>query len=95
MKRKVDPTKARDLYLLRNDIMKKGFEKNISLECFCCHKKFSTDSENFITIYGNITAELDGGIIGNNFDKDGELFWFMYFCRNKKCWPKILTGKYR
>jgi hypothetical protein len=93
MKKEVDPKKAMPLEELLQGILEKGFIKEIIPECSCCHKKFSIDSEDFITIYGNITVGLKGGIVGNHFDSDGKLFRLDFFCRDIKCLPKYIINK--
>lgn len=58
------------------------------ITCDKCNKLFLKNSENYFTIEGNIYIGEDGGLIGNNFDKEGKVVRINHFCRD--CLKKIL-----
>lgn len=53
------------------------------VECTTCKAIFKTDSEDFITIYGNIMIGEFGGIVGNNFSPEDptKLIKTTVFCK--------------
>ena len=64
---------------------------NEKVICQCCGKRHFPDEETFIIIYGNITVGFGGGIIGNNFSKDGKLKRAACFCRKESCFKSIVS----
>jgi hypothetical protein len=52
-----------------------------TVRCDRCNKLHDVNSETFVTIYGNICVGLGGGIVGNNFDKDGDLERVSVYCK--------------
>lgn len=60
-------------------------DQNLVIECMVCKKLHNPDKDTFFTICGNVFVGLKGGIIGNNFSKDGELARIMFICRNEFC----------
>jgi hypothetical protein len=64
---------------------------NQKITCEHCGKRHFPDEETFIVIYGNITVGFRGGIIGNNFAQNGQLFRAAIFCRNEKCIGNLLS----
>lgn len=93
MEKKVDPRKAMPIDQLYKDIIDKGYMKDLAyIKCDACNKLHPKDSEEFISIYGNIMVGLNGSIVGNNFDEDRRLFRLFYFCRKLECFPKLLFG---
>jgi hypothetical protein len=73
------------------DVILKNINKNIveCIECDKCRKLMKIDSEDFYTIRGNLMIGLNGGLIGNNFDKDDKCVRENCYCIN--CFKKIIN----
>ncbi len=82
-----DPRK--DFLPLVNHI-KPLIEKNKQFICIKCGKRHFPDEETFVIIYGNITVGVSGGIIGNNFHKDGTLARVALVCRTAECFGQVI-----
>jgi lipopolysaccharide export system protein LptC len=52
-----------------------------TVRCDRCYKLHEVKSETFVTIYGNICVGTGGGIVGNNFDKEGNLERVSVYCK--------------
>jgi len=78
----VDTTKVMILDKLYKESLKKEFKKYEipCIKCIECGKVHDPNEKTFITVMGNITIGLDGGLVGNNFDEKGKVFRFTYFC---------------
>jgi hypothetical protein len=59
--------------------------QNFVVECMVCKKLHNPNKETFFTICGNALVGIKGGIIGNNFSKNGKLARIMFICRNESC----------
>lgn len=64
---------------------------NQKIICDECGKRHFPDEETFIVIYGNLTVNFAGGIVGNNFTQDGKLFRAAVYCRSKQCIGNLLS----
>ena len=73
------------------DVILKNINKNIveCIECNKCKKLMKIDSEDFYTIKGNLMIGLNGGLIGNNFDKDDKCVRENCYCID--CFKKIIN----
>jgi len=87
MKRKdFDPKKAINLYDLLKTIAQADYMfYPVIVKCTSCGAWHNSDTETFFTVWGNITAGIEGGIVGNNFDENGQLARLSFFCRHPKC----------
>lgn len=56
-----------------------------AIRCACCKKLLDAESNDFITIHGNVTIGTHGGVIGDNFDEVGRLFRVFHFCKHRDC----------
>jgi len=72
------------------DYSKLKNEPILAVKCDICGQLHEAESNKFVTIHGNITVGLGGGIIGNNFDKDGHLFRQFIFCDTRDCMQKFI-----
>jgi hypothetical protein len=66
-----------------------------AIECFFCKSLLRADSEQFISIHGNICIGQNGGVIGNNLDDDGRVARTTCICRSEHCLnqlTKLLIG---
>ena len=72
------------------EVILKNINKNIveCIECDKCRKLIKIDSEDFYTIRGNLMIGLNGGLIGDNFDKDDKCIRENCFCID--CFKKII-----
>lgn len=59
------------------------------VKCTGCGNPHDVDSDDFVTIYGNVCVGFEGGIIGNSFNDDGKLEMIHIFCH--KCLIELLT----
>lgn len=53
-----------------------------AVECDKCEKLMKSNSEDFLTIMGNICLGLNQGLIGDNLSEDGKVKSNSYFCRS-------------
>jgi hypothetical protein len=60
-----------------------------SISCHKCGKVHEENSINFRVVYGDITVGIQGGIVGGNFDANGDLFRSMAFCT--ECLVELIT----
>ena len=58
--------------------------------CMVCNTRHFPDENTFLTFYGNVTIGTEGGIIGNNFNEQGELCRVQYVCHKEGCITKAL-----
>ena len=98
MKRKdFDPKKSIDLYdLLELVVQNDNISYPMIVKCTSCGALHSSDTETFFTVWGNVTAGIDGGVVGNNFDENGNLTRVSFFCRHPKCVDhliEMMSGK--
>lgn len=73
-----------------NEHIQKIYKSGEKIICQSCGKEHDPNGETFFTFYGNVTVGLNGGLIGNNFDKDGTLARVGFLCTKHKC-LKTLT----
>lgn len=71
--------------------------KLIPIKCINCGERHFRDEDTFITVYGNITIGLGGGVVGNNFmdgngkfDNNWQLKGISFICRDVKCFRELL-----
>ena len=57
---------------VRDEILKNAYD-NSNLYCMQCGEILEEKNKNFFTFFGNVNVANEGGLIGNNFDKDGKL----------------------
>lgn len=71
----------------------KLFDKQVkkSVKCETCNKIHSVDSEDYITVYGDIMIGQSAGVVGHNFDKEEKLARVSIRCKNIKCWQKLFS----
>ena len=50
-----------------------------AVECFVCEKLHLADSEDYISIHGNVCVGSGGGIVGDNF-REGKLAHISIIC---------------
>jgi hypothetical protein len=58
-------------------------EKVERVRCAKCGKTHVVEPSSkprYVTVYGNITMEADGGVVGNHFDQDGRLAGASVYC---------------
>lgn len=59
-----------------------------AIQCDGCKKLLLFNSREYFTIHGNIYIGNEGGLIGNNLDKENRVIRENHFCR--ECLKKIL-----
>lgn len=71
------------------------FEKSTkaTVECLECKKSHSIYADSFITVYGDIMIGGYGGVVGGNFDEDGQLKRASIFCRTQ-CLQLLLNDPF-
>lgn len=65
-------------------------EQVMCVKCQACSKLHDINANTFFSFYGNVMVGMEGGIIGNNFDKQGKLKRVTIYCRSKKCLESVL-----
>ena len=73
------------------DLFEKVFPSKKDIECFVCGTKHFRTECTFITICGNVTIGIDGGVVGNNFDIKGNLEDMSFVCKDDRCLSKFMT----
>lgn len=53
-----------------------------AIQCDECKKLLLFNSREYFTIHGNIYIGNEGGLIGNNLDKENRVIRENHFCRN-------------
>lgn len=61
-----------------------------AVKCCNCGALMSKDSNDYISIYGNICIGESGGIIGNNLSEDNRVERATIFCRTDKCLEDLI-----
>lgn len=60
-------------------------------QCDICNTLHKSGKNTFFQIYGNVTIDKGGGIIGNNFDeKTGEVKRTFVFCNSAQCITRFI-----
>jgi hypothetical protein len=67
------------------------FPETFNFKCSYCGKIHKPSSEEYFAFWGNVTIGLYGGLIGNNFRKDGTLGRITFLCRNELCLSSLLN----
>ena len=60
------------------------------VQCCVCQRGHSIKQETFIVFYGNVTIGLLGGVIGHNFNAEGQLDRAMVCCRTAACRDELM-----
>lgn len=67
------------------------YAKQDTLVCNLCGTEHEKDAKTFSIVAGNIYIGLYGGMVGNNFEDNGQLKNISIFCRtNSPCFLKVL-----
>jgi hypothetical protein len=65
--------------------MKDPIVKHDAVKCLVCSKLHAIDSEDFVSVHGNICIGLGGGEVGNNLDETGRVASVSIYCRTDRC----------
>jgi len=52
-----------------------------AIQCFKCKTMYTLNTNNCLTVHGNLCVGVSGGIIGNNLDTEGKVVNFTAICR--------------
>jgi len=62
-----------------------------AIKCDFCGVLHAYDSEEYLSFVGNVCVGENGGIIGNNLDKDLTVIRKSRYCRKRECLGVLLN----
>jgi hypothetical protein len=61
-----------------------------AVKCCVCGVLHEIEADTFVSIHGNITIGIHGGVVGDNFDEFGNLKRCTYICKHPACFNELM-----